>query len=222
MTEDTGPTTADTGAATDDPNVDPTDLQRDLDRIKEAMGIAERYESATEQWLLFGVYVAVGAALSQYVVLNRLAGWWFAVIWLGLGGVIYLASRFRYGRSGYGPGRNEPNIGFQIVAVYLGVLPIQVVVWAFLPDLGYLAQNALSLGIILILLGLAYFVAGETLKAYRIRARDRRAFHAGGLGMVVLGTAIPLVEVLHTWGYTAFGVGYLGYALLTYGVLTRG
>ena len=220
MTEDTGFTNGD--ARTEDATVDPSELQDDLDRIKEAMGIAERYESATEQWLLFGVFVAVGAALSQYVVLNRLAGWWHSIIWLGLAGVTYLLIRYRYGGPAFGPGRNEPNIGFQIVVIYLGSLPIQIAIGTFLPDLGYLAENALFFGLIVILLGLAYFVAGETLKAYRIRARDRRAFHAGGLGMVALGTAIPLVEVLHTWGYTAFGVGYLGYALLTYAVLTRG
>lgn len=64
------------------------------------------------------------------------------------------------------------------------------------------------------MLGLGYMVAGETLKAYRIRARDRRAFHAGGLLMVVLGVAIPNVEVLHTWGYAAFGASYVTYAFL--------
>jgi hypothetical protein len=222
MNEDTGPGTENTDPVAADSNVDPADLQRDLDQIKEAMGLAERYKGATNQWLLFGVSVAIGAALSQYVVLNRLAGWWHTIIWLGIvvGGT-YLVIHFRYGAPTVGPGRSEPNIGFQLLAIYFGVLPIQVAVGAFLPDLGYLAQNALSLGVILILLGLGFLVAGETLKAYHIRARDRRAFHVGGIGMIALGTAIPLIEFLHTWGFAAFGVGYLTYALLAYGVLTR-
>lgn len=202
-------------------DIDPADLQRDLDQIKEAMGIAERSKSAIELWLWFGVLVAAASALSQFVVLNRLPAWWHSVIWLGFlvggGGVLMW---WRYGSS-WSPGRTEPNVGFQILVVYLGSVVVQLVISPVVPEVGYLLETAYVLGIILVMLGLGYVVAGETLKAYRIRARDRRGFHAGGVLMIVLGVAIPNVDVLHTWGYAVFGASYLIYALTVYAVLTR-
>lgn len=200
--------------------VDPEALRDDIDRIKDAMGIAERYEGAPEQWLLFGVFVAVGSAISQFLVVERAAGFWYPVVWLGLFGVGSVALSRRYDYT-FGPGRNDPNMGFQILVLYLGSFATLFAVEPLLPDLGYLAQNALTLGIIVVMLGLGYLVAGETLKAYHIRARDRYALHAGGVLLVVVGVAIPNLDALHTWGYTAFGASYAVYAAASYLVLTR-
>lgn len=199
---------------------DPEALRDDIDRIKDAMGIAERYEGASEQWLLFGVFVAVGSAISQVLVLERAPGFWIPVVWLGLLGVtgVWLSRRYEYS---YAPGHSDPNVGFQILVVYLGSFAVQFVVQPFLPELGYLAENALILGLVVVMLGLGYLVAGETLKAYRIRAEDRYTLHAGGVLLVALGIAIPNVDVLHTWGYALFGASYVAYAAASYLVLTR-
>ncbi|MDH5021489.1 hypothetical protein [Halobacterium rubrum] len=201
-------------------DVDPRRLQQDLDRIKDAMGIAERYEGAPEQWLLFGALVAVGSAISQVLLFERAAGFWYPVVWLGLFGAsgVVLSRRYDYS---YGPGANEPNVGFQILVVYFGSFATQFVARPFLAELGYLAENAFVLGLVAVMLGLGYLVAGETLKAYRIRARDRYALHAGGVVLLVVGVAIPNVDVLHTWGYAAFGASYVVYAAASYWVLTR-
>jgi len=201
-------------------NVDPEALRDDINRIKDAMGIAERYEGAPEQWLLFGVFVAIGCAVSRFLVLERAAGFWYPVVWLGLLGAGSLALSRRYNQA-FAPGRSDPNVGFQILVVYLGSFAALFVVSPFLPDLGYLAENALILGLVVVMLGLGYVVAGETLKAYHIRTRDRYALHAGGVLMVALGVAIPNVEVLHTWGFAAFGASYGVYAAASYLVLTR-
>ncbi|SEW03921.1 hypothetical protein [Halobacterium jilantaiense] len=201
-------------------DVDPQALQQDLDRIKDAMGIAERYESAPEQWLLFSVLVAAGSAISQALLFERAAGFWFPVVWFGLfgAGSVALSRRYDYA---FGPGHSEPNVGFQILVVYLGSFAALFAVDPFLPELGYLTENALTLGLVAVMLGLGYLVAGETLKAYRIRARDRYVLHGGGVLLVVLGVAIPNVDVLHTWGYAAFGASYVVYAAASYLVLTR-
>lgn len=201
-------------------DVDPAALQQDIDRIKDAMGIAERYESAPEQWLLFAAFVAVGSAISQVLVLERVSAVWLPVVWLGLLGGVGVGLSRRYDYS-YGPGRSDPNVGFQILVVYLGSFATQFVARPFMPELGYLANTAFVLGVVAVMLGLGYLVAGETLKAYHIRARDRYALHAGGVVLVVVGVAIPNVEVLHTWGYAAFGASYVVYAAASYLVLTR-
>jgi len=201
--------------------VDPAALQRDLDRIKDAMGIAERYESAPEQWLLFGAVVALGAVLSQVVVLQRLSGFWFFAIWFGLFGTFGVVVSWRFDDYSWEPGDDVPNVGFQILLVYAGAFAVQFVVWPFLPELDYLAETAYVLGLVLVMLGVAYVVAAETLKAYRIRDRDRYAFHAGGALMLGLGVAITNVEPLQKWGFAAFGGTYLVYALTSYWLLTR-
>jgi hypothetical protein len=201
-------------------DVDPEALQRDLDRIKDAMGIAERNENAPEQWLLFGVFVAVGSALSQYVVLQRLPGYWFAVIWLGLVGVGGTAVGY-YTNTFEPTPEDRPNVALQVFAPYAAGFPLWAAVSPFLSDLAYEEEAALMLGVVLVLLGTGYVVAANSLRAYRIRVRDRRAFALGGLLLVALGVAIPTVDVLHTWGYAAFGGTYLAYAIASYGVLTR-
>ena len=201
-------------------DVDPAALQQDIDRIKDAMGIAERYESAPEQWLLFAAFVAVGSAISQVLVLERVSAVWLPVVWLGLLGGVGVGLSRRYDYS-YGPGRSDPNVRFQLLVVYLGSFATQFVARPFMPELGYLANTAFVLGVVAVMLGLGYLVAGETLKAYHIRARDRYALHAGGVVLVVVGVAIPNVEVLHTWGYAAFGASYVVYAAASYLVLTR-
>lgn len=202
-------------------DVDPEVLQRDLDRIKDAMGIAERYDGAPEQWLLFGVVVALGAALSQYVVLEHLPELWFFAIWFGLFGAFGTVLYWRSDGHSWTPGETDPNVGFQILVVYAASFLAQAVVAPFLPELAYLAETALVLGLFLVMLGVGYVVAGETLKAYHIRDRDRFAFHAGGLLLVALGVLVPNVELLHEWGFAAFGATYLAYAVAAYGVLKR-
>jgi hypothetical protein len=199
---------------------DPEALREDLARIKDAMGIADRYDDAPEQWLLFGVVVAVGAALSQYVVLERLPGVWLFVVWFGLFGAFGAVLYWRNDGYSWGPGERDPNVGFQILVVYAAAFLVQFVAAPFLPELGYLAESAYVLGLVLVMLGVGYVVAGETLKAYHIRDRDRYAFHVGGALMALLGVAIPNVDALHEWGFAAFGATYLVYALATYRVLT--
>ena len=201
-------------------DVDPTELQRDLDRIKDAMGIADRYESAPEQWLGFGAVVALGCALCQYVVLERLPGIWFLVVWLGLFGGFGALLYWRYGGYSWAPGEGTPNVGFLILVVYAGTFAVQFVAAPFLPELRYLAETAFVLALVLVMLGLGYLVAGETLKAHRIRTRDRRAFQVGGVLMIALGIAIANVEPLHEWGFAAYGGTYLVYAVASYWVLT--
>lgn len=194
-------------------------LRRELDRIEEAMDVAERYETAPRQWLLFGAFVAVGATLCQYVVLERLPKYWQVVAW-----VSFLAGAGSF--AGYSTSLLErspaekPNIPLLLLTPIFAGVPLAAVVWPSLAALDYEGVTTLALSMAVTLLGVGYLLAANGLRAYRIRARDRRAFAVGGLVLLCLGVAIATVDVLHTWGYAAFAVTFFCYSLTSYGVLT--
>lgn len=203
-----------------DESVDPAELRGDVERIKEAMGIAERYRTAPSQWAFFGAFVAVGAAACQYLVLRALPGYWVGAVWLAI--LAGAASFAGYSRSVFERTPAEkPNIPFQILMPYLAGLPLAAISWPFLPALAYTERIALTLSLALLLLGVGHVLAANALRAYSIQARDRWAFALGGVLLVALAVATAHVEVLHTWGYAAFGATYFGYSLASYVVLTR-
>jgi hypothetical protein len=206
-------------------DVDPEALREDVDAIKSAMGLAERYDGAPSTWLYIAALVAVGAAISQAIHTARLSGWLHWAAWIGLFGVVGpMGDRVLFGsrRAGWPSGPHTPNIPLQFGAVYFAVVPLQILLAPFLEVDGYVATGSLVLGMVLVLLGVAYVVIGASMRAYRIRLRDRVPFYLGGVWIVGLGTAIPHVDVLQEWGFAAFGGCYLAYALLVYGVLVGG
>lgn len=206
----------------DEPDVE--QLRQDVDRIKEAMGLAERYEGLTEQWLLFGFLVAIAAGISQYVMLEDLPGYWHGIAWLGImfGGGFLGVWWLSRGEPGSFRARDDhPGIWFIYAVSYLAVFPLQLIIGEYVGQLDDQGETLLVLSLILVLIGLAYLLVGNAMRAYRIRDRDRYAFYAGGLLMMGLGTAIPYVDFLQTWAYATMGGLYLVYAVVTYLVLTR-
>lgn len=203
-------------------NVDPAELREDIETIKDAMGLEERYEGAAVLWLVFGGLVAVAAGLSQYVFLAELSDWYHPVIWIGLlGGGGAVANYVVTGDARAGASRDDaPDPFLQLAVVYVVSFPIVNIQQSFI-DASRAEASASTLAVVLVLIGTAYLVVGNTLKAYRIRARDRYAFYGGGALLVALGTAMPFVEALLTWHYAAFGAAYLAYALASYAVLAR-
>jgi len=198
-------------------------LRSELDQIKDAMGIRERYEGATQIWLLFGVLVAVAAGISQYIVLDGLAGWLHWVNWAGvLGGgftVWFLVTDTASEMSFSGEGK--PHLGFQFMVVFLAVYPVSAVAEAYVPALSETAESAMMVSLILVMLGVAYAVMGASLRAYYVRRVDRYTFYVGTVLMVGLGTLVPHVEVLQTWAYAAFGGAYFVYAVAAWAFLSR-
>jgi hypothetical protein len=208
----------------DEADVDPAELEAQLDHIKEAMGLRERYEGITAQWLLFGVLVAVAAGVSQVVYLRELPGYYHGVVWIGLlfgGGLVGFRVLFDAEDGPAFSSEGKPNLWLLFGASYAAIFPIQIIVANYLPDLDYQAETLFTLSLILVLIGLAYVLMGNALRAYYIRARDRYAFYVGGVLLAGLGTAMPYVELLREWGYAVFGAVYLAYAVVTYVVLTR-
>ena len=71
----------------EDSEIDPEMLRREVDQIKDAMGLQERYPSQFRLWLVFGVLVALASAGSQVIYLRDLSGSLHTVVWFGLLGV---------------------------------------------------------------------------------------------------------------------------------------
>ncbi|MFB6087270.1 MAG: hypothetical protein ABEJ85_02020 [Haloarculaceae archaeon] len=208
---------------TDDQEIDVDALRSELDHIKDAMGIRERSPGAIRVWLVFGALVPVAAACSQYVFLERLPQFYHGVVWiglLGLGG--YLTSRIVFTASSEWSSEGKPNLVVQFGAVYAAAFALQVLLDPFVRPLTYREESMYVLGMILVLLGVAYVVMGSSLRAFYIRRRDRIPFYVGGLWMAGLGMAVPYSETLMRWGYAVFGGAYFVYALGTYAVLSLG
>jgi len=207
-----------------DQDIDADELRSELDQIKDAMGIRERYDGATSVWLLFGVAVPVAAALSQYVHLEELPQLYHTLIWfvvLGGGAAVYFAVVEDGPRPDW-TGAGKPNLAVQFAVVYLASVPLQVVAFAHTGDVGYAAESTLVLSIIVVMLGVAYGVFGASLRAFYVRLRDRLVFYVGTVWMVALGVAIPYTPVLETWAYAAYGGCYFVYAMAAYFVLRAG
>jgi len=198
-------------------DVDPEQLRAQLSRIQEAMGLVERYRSAIEQWLVFGVLVSVASVASQYLYTNELSWTWYWVVWIGgLGGGSALYGRLRGGSVSWGGDEGRPDVNAIFAGVYFAFLPLLWVVYQFVPDLSYAENNLLVLAVICVLLGVGYLVLGNVLKAYYIRAPDRYAFYVGGVLLVVLGPLLPAFEIGRTYPYLVFGAVYLVYSVATY------
>jgi hypothetical protein len=206
-----------------DTEMDVEALRGELDQIKDAMGLEERYEGASKQWLLFGALVPVAAALSQYVHLQELSGLYHGLIWFGvLGGGSFVGNYFIDDPTIDRATDNKPRVLVVFAATLLAFVPIQLVFADALDAMAYRPRSVRILALILVLLGVVYIVFGETLRAYYIRRRDRYALQVGGVWMILLGAFLPAVPVLETWGFAAFGGCYFVYAIGAYLVLSRG
>lgn len=203
---------------TDDRELDVEELRAELDQIKDAMGIQERYSGATEQWLLFGFAVPVAAAISQYVHLERLPAWYHTVTWaVVIAGAfgLYFALNDRDASLNWST-EGKPNLLVQFGIVYLASIPLQSIAGAYVGDLGYVEESALALAIIVVMIGVAYGVFGSSLRAHYVRRRDRWVFYVGTVWMVGLGVLIPEFPFLEEWAFAVFGGVYFAYAMLAY------
>ncbi|MFB6218006.1 MAG: hypothetical protein ABEH77_02335 [Halobacteriaceae archaeon] len=192
--------------------VDPEALRSELRTIKEAMGVSERYPSQFRLWLVYGGLVLGASLVSQFVALRGLPGYWHAVAWFGFMGAGGLYGWYTgSSREGAETG-TKPNIPLQFGAVFALYF---VFLFALAPAFGALEGALRSItvfSLVVALVGAAYLVVGESLKAYYVRRRDRWAFHLGGVWMLALAALLPNVGVLREWGYATFGVVYALYA----------
>lgn len=205
---------------TGESEIDVAALRSELDQIKDAMGIDERYPSQFRLWPVWGVLVLAASLASQYVALAALPGVLHAVVWfsfMGLGGV---AQWRLVDPDPAGDTATKPDLWVQVGAVFSVYVVYVTTLGPALSGLDGQQAGAVLFGLIVALVGAAYVVAGNALKAYYIRRRDRWAFYVGGLWMLGLAVSIPNVPVLTRWGYAAYGVLFGVHSVVSYAVLS--
>jgi hypothetical protein len=202
--------------------LDVEELRSELETIKDAMGIQERYPSQFHLWLVYGVLVALAAFGSQVVVLFDLP-WWGH--WLAWGGLLALGSAYQAvgldDHSSQGSDQAKPSISFIYVAIFGYAIILLTIVAPLIDGAAPAVASSTIFAVFVGAVGLAYLVAGNVLSAYYIRKRDRQTFYVGGVWMLVLAGVIPQVGVLQTWGYAVFGIAFGIHAIISYIVLTR-
>lgn len=203
--------------------IDPETLREEVTQIKDAMGLQERYPSQFTFWLVFGALVLIASLGSQLIVLRNLPGALHSLVWFGLmsGGGFYQwwATRNAEG-SDSSTSATKPRVWVQFVAVFSMIFVIGLTVGPELQTTAA-AESILMFSVTVALVGVAYIVVGESLRAYYIRRRDRWAFYLGGVWMLLLAVVMPNVGVLETWGYAVFGVAYATHAVGSYLALSN-
>lgn len=200
---------------TENQEFDTAALKKEIETIKDAMGMRERYASQFHLWLVYAVLVGAASIGSQAVVSLGLPWWGHWVSWgvfMGIGGVY---QQFVTDDTGEGTAVAKPSIGLLYAAVFGYVLVVIAAMSAFLegsPSVVSSTVFAVFVGGV----GTAYLLIGNVLKAYYIRRRDRWAFYVGGGWMLVLAALLPQVGILRQWGYAVFGFTFAAHAVGSY------
>lgn len=202
-------------------DVDPDELRGELEQIKGALGLYDRRRDWVTGWLVFGLAVGLAGAVSQAIELRGLSSWLHPVTWFGLIGLAWAASYWLAPDGTFEQGEpGTPSVGFVYVAVIAAGVALSVLLGPVL-ETAEVAEQAVVFGLIVILVGTAYLLVGQLLRAHFIRRRDRLAFYVGGAWMLPFGAAVTHVELLATYAYGLYGALFLVHALASYWLLTR-
>lgn len=203
-----------------DHDVDPEALREDIDAIKDAMGIEERYPGQARMWLVYGAAVAGATVATNVLFVLDLppagyVGLWFAMI------VVVVLAQWRLVSTT--AREATPDVDWRqlfgaMILAYLGLT------WATGDLIAANTTGALRgthfFSLVVLLLGLTFLVVGVVLGAEHIALRDRLPFYVGGLWMLVLAANLPHVPSLRLSGWAVFGVLFAVHSVGAY-LLTR-
>lgn len=205
---------------TDDTEIGREELRADLDAIKDAMGLEERYPGQARMWLIYGAAIGLTAVLTNAAFVFPLPNWAYVAGWFAMVAVVVLAQWRLVSRTS---GPAAPGVDWRQLfgAMVLALLAL----WTALGDLianqtSGAAQGAHYFSHVVLLLGLTFLVVGVVLGAERIELRDRLPFYAGGAWMLALAAVLPHVRILQLTGWAVFGVLFAVHSLAAY-LLTR-
>lgn len=223
MTEDVS-----TNDRSDAADVDPAELQAQLQQIKGAMGLEDRYPGQRRLWLVYGVLVAVAAVGTEVIFASaRLPEYGYIAVWALLAVVAGVAQwRITSGTPARRPANAPPlkHVLFGLLGAFVSLIVLSGALVAELPatEGAGILQGAYYFGLLVALAGLGFILVGTTLQAYYIRRRDRLVFHAAGIWMLVFAAFVTQYEFLQLFGYAIFGGLFLVHSIAAYLVLGRG
>ena len=200
---------------TENQEFDKAALRKEIETIKDAMGISERYASQFHLWLVYAVLVGMASIGSQAVVSLDLPWWGHWVSWgvfMGIGGIY---QQIVTDDTGEGTAEAKPSIGLLYAAVFGYVLVVIAAMSVFLDGSASVVSSTVF-AVFVGGVGTAYLLIGNVLKAYYIRRRDRWAFYVGGGWMLVLAALLPQISLLRQWGYAVFGLAFAVHAVSSY------
>lgn len=203
--------------------IDKEALREEVDHIKEAMGIQERYPSQAKSWILWGSLFAAACFLSQIVAIKQWPGYLYAVIWWILMGAVGGPLQAKISKEHEGEiveTGTKPSFWVSIVAVLAAAFVIVISTSPFIGDLGYYETTAYIGTTILALVGVYYVILGNQLKAYYIRKSDRYALYIAGAWLLALSAVIPHFQILTNWMYAIYGATFAAYSLGAYRILS--
>jgi len=203
-----------------DDEINTKKLKKEISQIKCAMGISdERFRYTPGFWLYWGLLVGFASLLSQiavrYRVLEYLSAIWFTLFFGGFLGAQYIFSS-EDSKKSFMTRENKPNLWIIFVSVILGGILVLQNVFHHITDLGYYQTNTIIASTIWGLVGIAYLLMGNTLKAYYIRAKDRYTFFIGCILIILIPKLLPNLDVLHKWTYSIYGVFFIAFSVITY------
>lgn len=212
--------TADSNSVQGSEEVDVEQLQAQLDQIQTAMGLDERYPTFFHLWLVYAVLVLLASVASQVVVTYELSMWLFAGAWfffMSLGGVyerVVLDYESNTDRA------TTPDDRIQLGSVVFYLFAVLAVTLPYL-DADGVARTSVLFALIVGATGAVYILQANAWKARYVRTRDRYAFYAGGVWMLVYAVLVANVSFLQEWGYVIYGVLFALHGVGSYLYLSK-
>jgi len=207
-----------TASAAGDPDLDA--LRRDLDHIKTAMGIEDRYPGQRRLWAVHGALVGGAAVLTNVIFAFEIPSSLYILIWFGL---VALAGLIQW-RSAVATDVDDPGPtpSWRVVfgTLVAGWFVLTAIASSIFGDVPGVVRGAYFFSLSVAVLGMGYLLAGTLLSAYSIRARDRYPYYAAGAWMLLFAFFMPYVEFLQYFGYALFGALFFLHGVGTYYLLT--
>ncbi|GAB3688477.1 hypothetical protein GCM10028857_22670 [Salinarchaeum chitinilyticum] len=201
--------------------VDPDALREDLDAIKSAMGLEQRYPGQAKMWLIYGAAIGLASIVTNVAFAVDMPNAGYVGIWFALVAVVIAAQWRLVSRTSAG---SAPGVDWR--QLFGAMVVALLALWTALGDLIANAaiegpeRGAQYFSHVLVFLGLTFLVVGIVLGAERIERRDRLPFYVGGAWMLLLAAFIPHVRALQLGGWAIFGALFAVHSLAAY-LVTR-
>lgn len=211
--------------------VSPEQLRRQLTEIKGAMGLEERYPGQRRLWLVYGGGVAaVSIAMEALFTVRGLPGWAIPTIWVAF---LMVAGVAQWGIASGTSDGSAPTAAPDwrillgtLLAAFLSVAaytePLLHEASVTLSDVEFSRMSGAYLySLVFSIAGVGFLFAGNALRAYRIRTRDRWVFYGAGIWMLAFAGLMTHFRFMRMFGYALGGVCFLLYSIAAYVLLGR-